>query len=220
MVRRTKEEAEATRLQLLDAAERCFREKGVASTTLDDIAKTAGHTRGAVYWHFENKTDIFEAVCERVNTPMQAMLSNLAADPGEDPLGHLRKDAIHVLRMLAGCERVQAVFEIKFCKLDGGPDFDNLRLRELETDRRCLAMLEVVFAAAIRCDQLPGHLSARDVAEAMHAYVGGLMRNWVERRDYDLETMAPWLVNVFLTGLRHSPAPGTVDDPPLPCAKH
>lgn len=207
MVRRTKEEAEATRIQLLDAAERCFREKGVASTTLDDIAKSAGHMRGAVYWHFENKADIFEAVCERVSTPMQAMLSDLAADPGDDPLGYLRNDAIHVLRMLAECERVQSVFEIKFCKLDGGPDFDRLRSRELETHTRCLSMLEVVFAAAVRQGQLPAYLPPKETAEAMHAFIGGLMRSWIERRDFDLRARAPWLVDTFLTGLRNAPDP-------------
>ena len=207
MVRRTKEEAEATRIQLLVAAERCFREKGVASTTLDDIAKSAGHTRGAVYWHFENKADIFEAVCERVSTPMQAMLSDLAADPGDDPLGYLRNDAIHVLRMLAECERVQSVFEIKFCKLDGGPDFDRLRSRELETHTRCLSMLEVVFAAAVRQGQLPAYLPPKETAEAMHAFIGGLMRSWIERRDFDLRARAPWLVDTFLTGLRNAPDP-------------
>jgi len=207
MVRRTKEEAEATRLQLLDAAERCFREKGVAGTTLDDIAKSAGHTRGAVYWHFENKADIFEAVCERVTTPMQAMLGDLAADPGTDPLGFLRNDAIRVLRMLTDCERVQAVFEIKFCKLDGGPDFDRLRSRELETHSRCLDMLEVVFGAAVRVGQLPMHLPPRETAEAMHAFIGGLMRSWIERRDFDLKKSAPWLVDTFLVGLRNAPVP-------------
>ena len=207
MVRRTKEEAEATRVQLLDAAERCFRDKGVASTTLDDIAKNAGHTRGAVYWHFENKADIFEAVCERVHTPMQAMLSDLAADPGSDPLGYLRNDAIRVLRMLTECERVQSVFEIKFCKLDGGPDFDRLRTRELETHGRCLSMLQVVFEAAVRCGQLPAHMPVRETAEAMHAFIGGLMRSWIERRDFDLHKSAPWLVDTFLTGLKSAPPP-------------
>lgn len=207
MVRRTKEEAEATRVQLLDAAERCFREKGVASTTLDDIARSAGHTRGAVYWHFENKADIFEAVCERVHTPIQAMLNDLAADPGSDPLGYLRNDAIRVLRMLTECERVQSVFEIKFCKLDGGPDFDRLRTRELEAHTRCLSMLEVVFDAAVRRGQLPPYLPAKETAEAMHAFIGGLMRSWIERRDFDLRAKAPWLVDTFLTGLRNAPDP-------------
>jgi len=48
MVRRTKEEAEQTRDQILDAAEILFFERGVAHTSLEQIARAAGVTRGAV----------------------------------------------------------------------------------------------------------------------------------------------------------------------------
>ena len=54
MVRRTKEAAAITREQLLDAAERVFRERGVAGSSLAQIAAEAGVTRGAVYWHFRD----------------------------------------------------------------------------------------------------------------------------------------------------------------------
>ncbi len=49
-MRRTKEEAAITREHLLEAALLCFRTKGYASTTLDDIARQAGATRGAIHW--------------------------------------------------------------------------------------------------------------------------------------------------------------------------
>ena len=49
MVRRTKEEAQETRSQILEAAEKAFYERGVARTTLADIAALAGVTRGAIY---------------------------------------------------------------------------------------------------------------------------------------------------------------------------
>ena len=55
MARRTKEEALATRHALLDAAERVFGRRGVARTSLVEIAEEAGVTRGAVYWHFKDK---------------------------------------------------------------------------------------------------------------------------------------------------------------------
>src|SRR5690606_12983243 len=58
-MRRTKEQAEQTRASILAAAEQLFLEKGVAHSTLDQIARAAGVTRGAVYWHFENKAHLF-----------------------------------------------------------------------------------------------------------------------------------------------------------------
>ncbi|HEY9191996.1 MAG TPA: TetR family transcriptional regulator, partial [Methyloversatilis sp.] len=70
-----------------------------------------------------------------------------------------------------------------------------------------LSMLQVVFEAAVRCGQLPAHMPVKETAEAMHAFIGGLMRSWIERRDFDLHKSAPWLVDTFLTGLKNAPQP-------------
>ena len=72
MVRRTKEEALETRDRILDTAEQVFSERGVARTSLADIADAAGVTRGAIYWHFKNKGDLFSAMLDRVALPMEA----------------------------------------------------------------------------------------------------------------------------------------------------
>ena len=61
-MRKTKEEAYQTRCNLLVAALSVFYERGVAQASLDEIAKAAGVTRGALYWHFKNKEDLFEAL--------------------------------------------------------------------------------------------------------------------------------------------------------------
>ncbi|WP_291742772.1 TetR family transcriptional regulator, partial [Limnobacter sp. UBA1615] len=69
MVRKTKEEAQETRNLILDTAEAVFSEKGVSRTTLNDIAKAADLTRGAIYWHFKNKADLFDAMFQRAILP-------------------------------------------------------------------------------------------------------------------------------------------------------
>jgi|ERR1700722_8891098 AcrR family transcriptional regulator len=56
---------EHTRSLLLDAAEEVFAEKGFTPATLDDIAHTAGYTKGAIYKHFATKEDLFLAVSDR-----------------------------------------------------------------------------------------------------------------------------------------------------------
>src|SRR6476659_3155944 len=73
MARRTKEEAQETRARLLDAAEQVFHEKGVAHASLEDIAAAAEVTRGAVYWHFKDKAELFDAMMQRVVLPSEAM---------------------------------------------------------------------------------------------------------------------------------------------------
>ncbi|MBV7433637.1 TetR/AcrR family transcriptional regulator [Cardiobacteriaceae bacterium TAE3-ERU3] len=64
-MRRTKAEAEQTRQDLLEAALKLFDEQGYEKTTLADIAKAAGVTRGAFYWHFKNKSELFNELSER-----------------------------------------------------------------------------------------------------------------------------------------------------------
>src|SRR3569833_757101 len=105
MAKRSKAEAEKTRQRLLDAAEKIFLAKGIAESTLDEIARQAGMTRGAVYWHFENKYDLFRAVYERVKLPMDALFE--AAMQDADALEALRKLCIHVLTELANNPRMQ-----------------------------------------------------------------------------------------------------------------
>lgn len=61
-MRRTKEDAEQTRKDLLQAAEYVFGKKGYAATRLSDIAIQANVTRGAIYHHFGNKKELFIAL--------------------------------------------------------------------------------------------------------------------------------------------------------------
>ncbi|WP_123024241.1 TetR/AcrR family transcriptional regulator [Mycolicibacterium stellerae] len=56
---------ERTRSLLLDAAEEVFAEKGFTAASLDDIARAAGYTKGAIYKHFATKEDFFLAVSDR-----------------------------------------------------------------------------------------------------------------------------------------------------------
>ena len=59
MARKTKADALKTRQHLIDTAIVQFAARGVSNTTLNDIADAASVTRGALYWHFENKTQLF-----------------------------------------------------------------------------------------------------------------------------------------------------------------
>ena len=64
-MRRTKEEAEITRQEIVKAGLRAFANKGYAAARLEDVAEEAGVTRGAIYWHFENKEDLYIQLMEQ-----------------------------------------------------------------------------------------------------------------------------------------------------------
>src|ERR1044072_7054011 len=111
MARKTREEALATRERLLDAAELLFREHGVTRTSLAEVATAAGMTRGAGYWHFKDKAELFCAMCARATLPLEANFERSGQDAQTDPLGTLRALTIGALQSLANDARAQNVFE-------------------------------------------------------------------------------------------------------------
>jgi AcrR family transcriptional regulator len=79
---RREQYSEATRAALLEAATALFFEHGFGRTALEDVAAAAQVTRGAVYHHFANKRDLFEAVLEALEGDAKRRV--LAATEGLD----------------------------------------------------------------------------------------------------------------------------------------
>ena len=206
MARRTKEEAAATREALLDAAERTFRAKGVAHTTLAEVAQAAGLTRGAVYWHFRDKGDLFEALCARVTLPMEALLAEAGGARHEDPLGALRTLAIDGLLQLACDPRAQAVFDVIFNKCELTADLAAVALRQRATDCGCLSHIERLLRQAVKRGQLAADTDVRLAAACMNAFMVGTMHQWVRNpAGYNLARAAPAMVDTLIAGLVASP---------------
>src|SRR5512144_745683 len=134
MARKTKEDAAITGEQLLDAAESVFRRRGIAHSSLAEVAAAAGVTRGAVYWHFRDKAHLFEALCEREQLPMEAMLAGAGEVRQKDPLGALRTLAVDGLTRLATNARTQAVFDVIFHKCEFAAEFASVAGRRHATD--------------------------------------------------------------------------------------
>jgi AcrR family transcriptional regulator len=109
----TKQQArtEATRKRLLAAAERIFARDGFEAARLEDIAATAGYTRGAFYANFDDKEDIFFAILEEYVAERIEEVNNLLRqhkDP-EDRLNALRTN----YSQIAGDRRV-ALLSLEF----------------------------------------------------------------------------------------------------------
>src|ERR1700743_396684 len=112
MARRTKDEAEQTRNAILDAAEKVFNDHGVARTSLEEIARAAKVTRGAVYWHFKDKIQLCEAMMQRVFLPQEDILEQLATRETATPLEDLKSACGHSLNLMATDKRRQRVVSI------------------------------------------------------------------------------------------------------------
>lgn len=95
-MKRTKAQAQETRDNLLLAALDVFNQRGVARASLNEIAQTAGVTRGALYWHFKNKEDLFEALFQRIFCDVSQQLEDDIRQSSPDMLRNLRQALINL----------------------------------------------------------------------------------------------------------------------------
>jgi AcrR family transcriptional regulator len=75
-----------TRQRLLDEAERLFRERGYAATSLEQIAEAADVTKGAIYGHFSSKEDLLLSAIEAAPTPDYGVVLNDRSRPQRERL--------------------------------------------------------------------------------------------------------------------------------------
>jgi len=85
--------SQATRRQLITAARRLFGARGYAAVGTEEIVRTAGVTRGALYHQFRDKADLFAAVAEEVEAEIAEQIVAGAAEAAADPVGTLRAGA-------------------------------------------------------------------------------------------------------------------------------
>jgi TetR/AcrR family acrAB operon transcriptional repressor len=202
MVRRTKDEALETRTHILDTAEQVFQKKGVSSTSLDDIASAAGVTRGAIYWHFKNKADLFDALMQRVSLPLEDIASGVA-DENEDPLGYVRACALHVIERVTKDPQCQRMQEICHYKVEYVAEMEQLRARHIECSTKSLALVERGMRNAAKKGLLAPSVNPKLAAIGLHALVVGLIQNWLLDPKYlSLAKTAEDLIDGYIDGLR------------------
>ena len=169
MARKTKQQAQETRQQILDAAVREFSERGVAATSLTDIATAAGVTRGAIYWHFKNKVDLFNEVWESTEPKIDQLETEYQAKFPDNPLRVIREILIYILTSTVEDGRRRALMEIIFhkCEFVGEmmPLLDSRKVLYLAGYER----IEAVLYNCIHHEQLPADLHTRRAPQIRYA---------------------------------------------------
>ena len=202
MARKTKEDALKTRQLLIEAAIVEFSTRGVASTTLTDIAEAAGVTRGAVYWHFSSKSEIFNAIWEQQLPLSDLIHDRLSLTNNDDPLCVLRERFIAALQYISRTPRQRALLQILYHKCE----FNNEMTSECEIRKRIgfnydnvRALLEKGLARGVVSPQMNIDLTLI----VFHGFFSGLIKNWLlNSEDYNLYLHAPALVDNILATLK------------------
>ncbi|HEY3596619.1 MAG TPA: TetR family transcriptional regulator [Paraburkholderia sp.] len=206
-MRRTREDALRTRDQILDAAEETFFEYGFAHTSLAQIAELAGLTRGAIYGHFRNKCEVFNAMVERVVLPMEMLVAATFEPREADPLGRMRDLFMFCLAKAAIEPHTRRVFEVLFTKCEYTDDVGPVIERQRIAARDGRARMELGLRNAIDKGQLPPDLDTVRAASVMQVFLGGVLRDWLlDHGSVDLPRDAPYLADACIGMLLHAPA--------------
>src|SRR5471032_3660521 len=207
MVRRTKEEAQETRSQILEAAEKAFYERGVARTTLADIATLAGVTRGAIYRHFSNKADLVQAMLDTLHEPLDEMAKASESEDGLDPLGCMRKLLIHLFHQVVLDPKTRRINEILFHKCEFTDEMCDMSRQRQTHSLECNLRIGLTLRNAVHRGQLPKNIDTTRGAVCMHAYINGLIGQWLLVPDsFQLHQEAERWVDAGLDMLRLSPS--------------
>ena len=214
MVRRTKADAEATRNSLLDAAEHLFQTRGVSRTSLNDIALAAGTTRGAVYWHFQDKADLFNAMMDRATLPMEETLICMGTQAAslEDPLQALRASLLDAMSRISHDAQVRRVFEVATLQVEYNEEMRAVRDRHLEVRQQCMASTTAGLQAAVTQLAHPLPMPMETAALGLFVVVDGLIHNWLlDSEAFNLERCGQQTIDTYLRGLGF-----TLPDAPAP----
>ena len=202
MARRKKEDALATRHSLLDAAELLFQAQGVSRTSLNDIAKLAGTSRGAIYWHFKDKADLFNAMMERVTLPLEQSFQDLGQRSEGDPLVRICNGVQAALIRIATDPRTRRVFEVATQKVEYVDELQAVRLRHLAARNEFLSQVELGLQAAATYQSAPLAVPAAIAAGGLHAIIDGLIQNWLlDSEAFDLIAVGLQVMDIYLAGL-------------------
>lgn len=201
-VRRTKEEAAATREQILDAALLVFSRKGYSATTLQDVAAEAGLTRGAVYWHFKGKAELYTALLGERFARANAVFSE-ALSSTSSPLEALERLLTRSLEMLEEDPEYRGVLSLSLFKAELLPELAAGFEQKVASVRHLVAVVSGLIRKGIAAGEIDRGIDPKAAALAAISLMNGATALFLMDPKL-LEPRAAFrrMVATFIRGLR------------------
>jgi TetR/AcrR family acrAB operon transcriptional repressor len=209
-MRRTKEEAEQTRRRIMQAALRTFHRRGIARTTLEQIARAARVTRGAIYWHFSGKEALLRAIRDDVSLPLvdQSDFTLLEAAAAE-PLERIDRFLRDLLNAVVEDEHTRLVFAVMSFRCEYVGELAAELEEYVRKNRRLCNALTRVYRQAQRQGAGLNGLSPRLAALDTLVFLAGLLRLWLldEQGRLGMRKAARPLIAAHVAGRRPAVRP-------------
>ncbi|MBN2279448.1 MAG: TetR family transcriptional regulator [Candidatus Marinimicrobia bacterium] len=176
-MRRTAEESEKTRERILDVSLKVFGQKGYGQTKLSDIAKEAGITRGAIYHHFTNKSELFTALLERYNTKIFQIIQPYVTSQ-KDTVERIKggfKDYFILLEKDIGMLEFQKLQFLKQELLSSSLEFDTCKNNVYEHFER----IQEVILEGQRKGEIRKNIDPQEFTFFLMGFLFGIINNWL-----------------------------------------
>lgn len=186
-MRKTKTEAQKTHQHLLDAALEVFWRDGVTRASLQAIAQEAGVTRGALYWHFKNKEDLFETLFEQQYADFFAAFNDQTLRDNQDVWTHLQHNLTTMFETLATRESKHKFCNVMFSKCE--QTAGNETITELACRYHRLFQKQIAYALQLSREQgrLPENTDIELAAIYLESSLVGLIKIWIDEPErFDL----------------------------------
>lgn len=194
--------------EIVEAALAVFAEKGFAAARLDEIARRAGVSKGAVYLYFETKEDVFRAVVSQAIAPNVSMVrAMVTAHPG--PLAGLLRAIVGHVAGVVETTPLGGVLKMVIGEARNFPEIARVWHDEL-VSQALGAMTAAIEAAQTRGEVRPGDARAYALQLIAPLLVAVLWRETfvpVGARPFDLPALMRQHVETFLRGVLMEGAP-------------
>jgi AcrR family transcriptional regulator len=197
MARKTKEESDLTRKRILFTALDLFFENGYAHTTLNDIAKTCGLTRGAIYWHFKDKADLFMALGRHIDYN-GIDINKILNEPSLN-LKELLNNIIYYFSKLESDNNYWKFYCLIHYKIEWNVELEPLLVQFREEYKGMLNALRLILERLKVDGSLRNNINTEDVALGTMAFIEGLIGMWFfDPKIFSLKQTGSKLVGDYL----------------------
>ena len=201
-MRRTKEEAAVTRATLLKTALSVFSAKGYSAATLDDVAEAAKMTRGAIYWHFKSKADLYNILIQEVSARGAAVVQQAVAEGGS-LIEILRRVFVRQCALIEEDKEARAVMELALFKTGLDPELQAGRKKQLEAGNALIAGITDAMRQGVAHGVLRKDTDPADMARAFIAFENGVIQLWLASpKSFSLKSSAGSFADILIAGLQ------------------
>jgi TetR/AcrR family acrAB operon transcriptional repressor len=200
-MRRTKEEAEITKQNLLAAGLEVFSRKGYKATRVEDIARQANVTTGAIYHHFGGKSALYIALVEKSSTKSNRLAQQIVEEGGT-PATILRRLLVHLFEFAEEDQEYRAVIELFLNKTELSPELSIITEQARKGRRQLAQFFSNLIRKGIEAGEFRPDVSSEDAALTLVGFMNGMGLIWVQDPEhFSIKERAENLVDSFLSGI-------------------